>query len=238
MQIDPSDESFEPTKRYLIVIPGTGYFHIDSFDELAYDLNSKYADYMPNAIRAQWGLPPLPPAFDPTGLSSAQELAAAEEKAGDDAFEGQATILGLLAQSFVEQYQFITALNTTTHHPHHHEQQHQQQPYAIEVVSGIDYQPYTDTPLPKSSQTRQVVSEENLEEILQLIAHGQAPRKNYLIVLPLHEAEPLFRSAGLAGLIQINDLSKLPPEGEEAAKGGGGATGGNSTETQGKNANH
>jgi len=42
MQIDPTDNEFEPTKRYLILIPGTGYFHVDSFEELVIDLEPDY----------------------------------------------------------------------------------------------------------------------------------------------------------------------------------------------------
>jgi hypothetical protein len=81
-------------------------------------------------------------------------------------------------------------------------------PQPIRLVSGIDYAPYTDLPIPPSDNTTQVVYYDNLEEIYQQVKGGRAVLKNYLLILPLHDAGLFFRTLSLAGIVQINDLSE------------------------------
>lgn len=161
MIIDPADNNFTPTKRYLVQIPGTGIFHVDSFEELVTDLRPEYGQI--------------------TAVTEEAELA-------------QQVILAKLSQDFVRLYQMQQTAEGAG-------------APAIKVEAGVDYQPYTDTPLPDSTEKRLVISYENLDEVLAQAEQGRLPqRKEYLLIVPAHEPEPVFRALGLAGLVEINDL--------------------------------
>jgi len=203
MIIDPNDENFEPSKRYLIVIPGTGYFHVDTFDELTIDLRPEYARLLATA-----------PASSPSSNEDEDEDEAspfqndeAEGEENNNEVERQA-IIGTLAVLFVQ----IAQMQAVG----------QSAPGPITVVSGADYAPYTELelPLPGSGSgpagtgaTQQVVTYHNLTKIEGQIKTGQPDPniRKYLLVLPLHRSDLFFRMLGLAGLIQINDLNKPGP---------------------------
>ena len=267
MIIDPSDDNFEPTKRYLVVVPGTGYFHVANFDELAADLRPKYAQYLVSTGDDDGGggsgyLPAIPlyipsnPAItnlaEPNPDDPQPELDEATA-AADAARQG---ILGELAYAFIEQHSFNQSLNdgspptSTASDTEAASAVAAAGPgsFSIEVVNGVDYWPYVfDIPLPKSDASTLVINYLNLETIerqlsdpqgrAELLANNTAPGltatgsgSNYvgnntpsngtgqggitrfLLVLPIHRADFFFRMLSLAGLVQINDLDKLPPE--------------------------
>ena len=162
MIIDPADNDFTPTKRYLVQIPGTGIFHVDSFAELTADLWPEYGQI-------------------PDTETDENEVA-------------RQLILAKLSLDFMRLYRAQREMEGAAAPP-------------IVVEAGVDYAPYTDIPLPASSNERLVIYWENLDEVLLLAQKLTLPkRKEYLLVLPAHEPEPLFRALGLAGLVEINDL--------------------------------
>jgi hypothetical protein len=164
MIIDPTDNNFTPTKRYLVQIPGTGIFHVDSFEELVIDL------------RPEYGQVPDP-----------------ESKEGEIA---RHTILASLSQEFVQMYRVQLELEGAAAPP-------------IVVESGVNYDPYTDIPIPDSTPERFVISYENLDEVLAQAGQGYLPPSpQYLLIVPAHEPDPVFQALGLAGLVEINDLQK------------------------------
>ena len=202
MQFNPTDPDFEPSKRYLVVIPSTGYFQVDSFEELLGDLRPEYRPY------AQSDLPNSVTSATTTETASAIEsevnntLAQAAKKdlaKWEDEEVLRQTIVAELARNFVQQFQLQQSLRPQATAPID---------YKLEMESGILYWPYKDTPLPISTPDTLVVTYENLVEVEAQLRLKQITLQNFRVVLPLHDPELFFRALHLAGLVAITDLTQ------------------------------
>lgn len=181
MQIDPTDNEFEPTKRYLIVIPGTGYFHVDSFEELVIDLEPDY-----------------PP--DHLSLSSSAE--ADKDKDKEEAAIQREEILIDLADRFIEVLAVqltLAGAEATESFPIE----------VLNGVDFQPYTP--DRPIPFPTPPLEVVSAGRLQWFEEQMAAGLLfAGRRYQFILPPDDPTAFFKMLSLAGLVQITDLQASP----------------------------